>query len=232
MRQFGFVAFAAQMSEIEMAQFGGHDLRGGLGGGLVGKMAGPGEEAGLAELVPPGASLPPGPRTRANVVLPPVPGGAGDPDLLPGRRLFAPPERFEPRFSRLAAADVTTRNDALVDEGRPYLLIGFGRWGSSDPSLGIPVAWGQIGGARAIVDALEGRREAALQGFRAAVDEARVAHADFIVAGIMLDARVALPDEPGIIPWLEEARSVFERVGARCYLERLEAEVPAVVAAS
>ena len=39
-----------------------------------------------------------------------------------------------------------------VEEGRPYLLIGFGRWGSSDPWLGIPVRWDQISGARAIVE--------------------------------------------------------------------------------
>ena len=32
-------------------------------------------------------------------------------------------------------------------------LIGFGRWGTSDPPLGIPVAWGQISGARVIVEA-------------------------------------------------------------------------------
>jgi hypothetical protein len=75
--------------------------------------------------------------------------------VVPGIRdiVYVRPERFEPRFSRLAAADVTARNDALVDEHRPYLLIGFGRWGSSDPSLGMPVAWGQIGGAKAIVEA-------------------------------------------------------------------------------
>ena len=35
---------------------------------------------------------------------------------------------------------------------RPYLLLGFGRWGSSDPWLGIPVEWGQISGARVIVE--------------------------------------------------------------------------------
>ena len=39
MREFGFVAFAAEMGEVKMAQFGGHDLRGGFGGGFVGKMA-------------------------------------------------------------------------------------------------------------------------------------------------------------------------------------------------
>ena len=32
------------------------------------------------------------------------------------------------------------------------MLIGFGRWGSSDPWLGIPVNWGQVSGAKAIVE--------------------------------------------------------------------------------
>ena len=44
-------------------------------------------------------------------------------------------------------------NRKLVEERRPYVLIGFGRWGSSHPSLGIPVDWSQISGARAIVEA-------------------------------------------------------------------------------
>ncbi len=55
------------------------------------------DETGIVELVPPNAALPPGPRTRANVTLGPVPGGAGDPDLVPGPGLFAPPERFDDR---------------------------------------------------------------------------------------------------------------------------------------
>ncbi len=37
---------------------------------------------------------------------------------------------------------------AARSEHRPYVLIGFGRWGSSHPSLGIPVDWSQISGAR------------------------------------------------------------------------------------
>jgi hypothetical protein len=44
-------------------------------------------------------------------------------------------------------------NGELRDQKRPFLLIGFGRWGSSHPSLGIPVDWSQISGARAIVEA-------------------------------------------------------------------------------
>ena len=43
-------------------------------------------------------------------------------------------------------------NRRLLEESRPYLLLGFGRWGSSDPWLGIPVKWGQIAGARVIVE--------------------------------------------------------------------------------
>lgn len=40
----------------------------------------------------------------------------------------------------------------LRSENRPYILIGPGRWGSSDPSLGIPVQWDQIMGAKTIVE--------------------------------------------------------------------------------
>jgi hypothetical protein len=70
--------------------------------------------AGVIELVPPGAPIPPGPRTRANVELPAVPGGSGDPDRVPGRGLFAPPERFDQRpFSAIDAAKVVI--DAAVE---------------------------------------------------------------------------------------------------------------------
>ena len=40
----------------------------------------------------------------------------------------------------------------MVNGNTRYLLIGFGRWGSSDPWLGIPVDWGQIAGVKAIVE--------------------------------------------------------------------------------
>ena len=67
------------------------------------------DRTGVVELIPPGATLPPGPRTRANVVLDPIRGGPGDPDLVPGPGLFAPPERFDQRpFSATEAARVVT----------------------------------------------------------------------------------------------------------------------------
>src|SRR5439155_5214799 len=59
--------------------------------------------------------------------------------------------RFERASSRQAASKLAQLNAELA--GRPYLLIGVGRWGSTDPWLGIPVTWEQISGARVIVEA-------------------------------------------------------------------------------
>ena len=61
--------------------------------------------------------------------------------------------RFDRSKSRDAAAEVGRRNAVLQEEGRPYVLFGVGRWGSTDPWLGIPVSWDQISGARVIVEA-------------------------------------------------------------------------------
>jgi len=66
--------------------------------------------------------------------------------------VYVKPEPFESRFTRRIATDLEQLNRPLLQESRPYLLIGFGRWGSSDPALGIPVNWGQIAGARVIVE--------------------------------------------------------------------------------
>jgi hypothetical protein len=61
--------------------------------------------------------------------------------------------RFERSRSRETAQELARLNAELMAEGRPYLLIGVGRWGSADPWLGIPVTWDQISGARVIVEA-------------------------------------------------------------------------------
>ncbi len=74
------------------------------------RLAGGDDDAGgVVEFLPPGAARPPGPRTRSNVTLPPVPGGPGDPDLVPGPGLFSAPERFDQRpFSAAEAAKTVT----------------------------------------------------------------------------------------------------------------------------
>jgi hypothetical protein len=67
--------------------------------------------------------------------------------------VFVRPENFLAMRTPEIAKDLETINRKLGDEHRPYVLIGFGRWGSSHPSLGIPVDWSQISGARTIVEA-------------------------------------------------------------------------------
>ncbi len=67
--------------------------------------------------------------------------------------LYVQPGLFDPGQSPQTAAAVGRLNARLRAEQRPYLLVGPGRWGSSDPWLGIPVSWEQISEARAIVEA-------------------------------------------------------------------------------
>ena len=67
--------------------------------------------------------------------------------------VWTPRDRFDPLATRDVAEDLERLNRDLVSAGRPYLLIGFGRWGTSDERAGIPVRWGQISGAAVIVEA-------------------------------------------------------------------------------
>jgi hypothetical protein len=66
--------------------------------------------------------------------------------------VYVKPEKFNVQYSEAIASELENMNNWLVTFGRPYLLIGFGRWGTSDPQAGIPVNFGQICGAKAIVE--------------------------------------------------------------------------------
>lgn len=67
--------------------------------------------------------------------------------------VYVRPQVFEAKHTPAIASQLETINNRLLATERPYLLIGFGRWGSSDPWLGIPVTWPQICGARVIIEA-------------------------------------------------------------------------------
>jgi hypothetical protein len=67
--------------------------------------------------------------------------------------VYVKPDTFEARDTIAIATEIERINLALVDEGRHSLLMGFGRWGSSDPWLGIPVTWDQISSAKVIIEA-------------------------------------------------------------------------------
>ena len=51
------------------------------------------------------------------------------------------------------ADDIERINRRFLDENKHYVLVGPGRWGSSDHWLGIPVKWPHISAARVIVEA-------------------------------------------------------------------------------
>jgi hypothetical protein len=67
--------------------------------------------------------------------------------------VYVKPAAFELTATTAIAGELEPINDGLLREGRPYLLLGFGRWGTSDQWGGVPAAWAQICGARAIVEA-------------------------------------------------------------------------------
>jgi hypothetical protein len=67
--------------------------------------------------------------------------------------VYVEPGGFDPARTRQIADELGEHNRRLLDAGRSYVLIGFGRWGTTDPWLGIPVEWGQIAGARVLVEA-------------------------------------------------------------------------------
>ncbi len=67
--------------------------------------------------------------------------------------VYAIPERFDNARTLEMAEELEAINRALHDEGRHAVFIGFGRWGTRDRSLGIPVRFHQISRARMLVEA-------------------------------------------------------------------------------
>ena len=61
-------------------------------------------------------------------------------------------ENFNPASTEKIAEEVTRLNANMRAEGRGYVLVGFGRWGSSNPWLGVPVKWSDISEAKVIVE--------------------------------------------------------------------------------
>jgi hypothetical protein len=59
---------------------------------------------------------------------------------------------FDPSRNSETVLSIAAINDKFLAERRQYILVGPGRWGSSDPWLGIPVSWPQIAAARIIVE--------------------------------------------------------------------------------
>ena len=75
------------------------------------------------------------------------------------------PENFDSSNNRALVERIAAINRDFTARGEGYVLIGPGRWGSSDPALGIPVKWADISAARVIVESdLENYRVEPSQG--------------------------------------------------------------------
>ena len=61
-------------------------------------------------------------------------------------------DRFSAADNPTIAREIEKLNKEYLDRGTNYVLVGPGRWGSSDSWLGIPVKWPHISAARVIVE--------------------------------------------------------------------------------
>ncbi len=62
-------------------------------------------------------------------------------------------ETFDKMKTLEVADELRALNLRMRQEGRQYVLIGYGRWGSSIPTLGVPVVWSDISEVRVLVEA-------------------------------------------------------------------------------
>ena len=67
--------------------------------------------------------------------------------------VYVKPDTFAAKDTWLIASELEEMNRRLLDAGIPYLLMVIGRLGTSDPWLGIPVNWGQVSGAKVVIEA-------------------------------------------------------------------------------
>lgn len=67
--------------------------------------------------------------------------------------LYVRPENFSSANNQRIAEEIEKLNRGFTEQQKGYVLIGPGRWGSSDTALGIPVKWPHISNAKLIVEA-------------------------------------------------------------------------------
>ncbi len=81
-------------------------------------------------------------------------GSAIGPGWISGVRdiVYLRESAFDVLKTQEMAAELKELNARMRTAGRNYVLVGYGRWGSSIPSLGVPVQWSDISEARAIVE--------------------------------------------------------------------------------
>lgn len=66
--------------------------------------------------------------------------------------VYLKPDVFDKMKTNEMASELKELNARMRDEGRQYVLIGYGRWGSSIPTLGVPVSWSDISETKVLVE--------------------------------------------------------------------------------
>ncbi len=66
--------------------------------------------------------------------------------------IYIKPEAFDTSHTERMATEIRALNIKMREEQNGYVLVGPGRWGSSDPWLGIPVKWPDISESKVIVE--------------------------------------------------------------------------------
>ena len=67
--------------------------------------------------------------------------------------VYVKTENYSSTNNPAIAEEIERINRTFLTEGHNYILVGPGRWGSSDPWLGVPVKWPAISAAKVIVEA-------------------------------------------------------------------------------
>ena len=158
--------------------------------------------------------------------------------FLRGDRAFVRGDHAEASREMLAASSDANISDlglgrslraALWSDDAPKVRELADRLDADPGSAGSTVA-ARIS-ARAGIAALDGRLDDAVAGYRDAIARFRAVNHEFDVACTSLDfVLVVGPENPAARAAAEEARAIFERVGARPYLEHLEAALARPVA--
>ena len=66
--------------------------------------------------------------------------------------VYLKPDAFDKMKTKEMADELRELNARFRSEGRQYVLVGFGRWGSSIPTLGVPVSWSDISEVKTLVE--------------------------------------------------------------------------------
>ena len=106
--------------------------------------------------------------------------------------LFVKPDLFDPLKTLDIARDIQAYNTVLEKNHGEYILIGPGRWGSSDRFLGIPVTWADISGARCIVETWSDRLNA---------DPSQGTHFFHNITSLGITYMTVENKRPGFIDW-------------------------------